>query len=84
LTLSDLRLIYAISLRTRKRIDAVLGRQKSAAGEAKTRFRHLLRVRFAFRLTVPTYKPMRLPKAAGRPNEREYCGSHRRKWRIIE
>jgi transposase len=53
---------YAISLRIRKRIEEVFGWSKSAAGQAKTRFRGLSRVRFAFTLTVAAYNLIRLPK----------------------
>jgi len=53
---------YAISLRIRKRIEEVFGWSKSAAGQAKTRFRGLPRVRFAFMLTAAAYNLIRLPK----------------------
>ena len=53
---------YAISLRIRKRIEEVFGWAKSSAGQAKTRFRGLPRVRFAFMLTVTAYNLIRLPK----------------------
>jgi transposase len=53
---------YAISLRIRKRIEEVFGWSKSAAGQAKTRFRGLSRVRFAFTLTVAAFNLIRLPK----------------------
>ena len=53
---------YAISLRIRKRIEEVFGWAKSSAGQAKTRFRGLPRVRFAFMLTVAAYNLIRLPK----------------------
>jgi len=58
---------YAISLRIRKRIEEVFGWSKSSAGQSKTRFRGLSRVRFAFTLTVAAYNLVRLPKllAAG-------------------
>lgn len=39
---------YAVSLRIRKRIEEVFGWVKSSAGQGKTRFRSLPRVRFAF------------------------------------
>lgn len=35
---------------------------KSAAGQGKTRFRGLPRVRFAFTLTIAAYNLVRLPK----------------------
>ena len=53
---------YAVSLRIRKRIEEVFGWAKSSAGQAKTRFRGLPRVRFAFTLTVAAYNLIRLPK----------------------
>jgi transposase len=53
---------YAISLRIRKRIEEVFGWSKSAAGQAKTRFRGLSRVRFTFTLTAAAYNLIRLPK----------------------
>ena len=53
---------YAISLRIRKRIEEVFGWVKSLAGQGKTRFRGLARVRFAFTLTVAAYNLIRLPK----------------------
>lgn len=53
---------YAVSLRIRKRIEEVFGWAKSSAGQAKTRFRGLPRVRFAFTLTAAAYNLIRLPK----------------------
>jgi transposase len=53
---------YAASLRIRKRIEEVFGWAKSAAGQGKTRFRGLPRVRFAFTLTLAAYNLVRLPK----------------------
>lgn len=53
---------YAISLRIRRRIEEVFGWSKSAAGQAKTRFRGLSRVRFAFTLTAAAYNLIQLPK----------------------
>ncbi len=53
---------YAASLRIRKRIEEVFGWSKSSAGQGKTRFRGLPRVRFAFTLTVAAYNLVRLPK----------------------
>lgn len=53
---------YAVSLRIRKRIEEVFGWVKSSAGQGKTRFRGLPRVRFAFTLTVAAYNLVRLPK----------------------
>jgi transposase len=53
---------YAVSLKIRKRIEEVFGWAKSAAGQGKTRFRGLPRVRFAFTLTLAAYNLVRLPK----------------------
>ena len=53
---------YGASIRIRKRIEEVFGWVKSAAGQGKTRFRGLPRVRFAFTLTVAAYNLIRLPK----------------------
>ena len=53
---------YAASLKIRKRIEEVFGWAKSAAGQGKTRFRGLPRVRFAFTLTLAAYNLVRLPK----------------------
>jgi len=53
---------YAASQRVRKRIEEVFGWVKSAAGQGKTRFRGLARVRFAFTLTVAAYNLIRLPR----------------------
>ena len=53
---------YAASLRIRKRIEEVFGWAKSSAGQGKTRFRGLPRVRFAFTLTLAAYNLVRLPK----------------------
>jgi len=53
---------YAASQRVRKRIEEVFGWAKSAAGQGKTRFRGLARVRFAFTLTVAAYNLIQLPR----------------------
>jgi transposase len=53
---------YAASLRIRKRIEEVFGWAKASAGQGKTRFRGLPRVRFAFTLTLAAYNLVRLPK----------------------
>ncbi len=53
---------YGASIRVRKRIEEVFGWVKSAAGQGKTRFRGLPRVRFAFTLTVAAYNLVRLAK----------------------
>ena len=53
---------YGASLRIRKRIEEVFGWVKSAAGQGKTTFRGLPRVRFALALMVAAYNLIRLPK----------------------
>jgi transposase len=53
---------YAVSLRIRKRIEEVFGWLKSSAGQGKTRFRGLPRVRFAFTFALAAYNLVRLPK----------------------
>ncbi len=53
---------YRAIIRIRKRIEEVFGWVKSAAGQGKTRFRGLARVRFAFMLTVAAHNLFRLPK----------------------
>lgn len=53
---------YRASIRIRKRIEEVFGWAKSAAGQGKTRFRGLARVRFAFTLTIAAYNLVRLPR----------------------
>ena len=53
---------YGASQRIRKRIEEVFGWGKSAAGQGKTCFRGLGRVRFAFTLTVAAYNLVRLLK----------------------
>ncbi|MFY8154550.1 MAG: transposase, partial [Hyphomicrobiales bacterium] len=53
---------YAISIRVRKRIEEVFGWVKAAAGQRKTKFRGLPKVRFAFTFAVAAYNLIRLPK----------------------
>jgi transposase len=53
---------YAASQRIRKRIEAVFGWMKAPAGQRKTRFRGLPRVRFAFTLGAAAHNLIRLPK----------------------
>jgi transposase len=53
---------YTASQRIRKRIEEFFGWTKSAAGQRKTRFRGLPRVRFAFTLAAAAYNLIRLPK----------------------
>ena len=52
---------YAASQRIRKRIEEFFGWTKFSAGHRKTRFRGLLRVRFAFTLAAAAYNLIRLP-----------------------
>ena len=53
---------YAASQPIRKRIEEVFGWTKGSAGHRKTRFRRLLRVRFAFTLAAAASNLIRLPK----------------------
>ena len=53
---------YALSQTIRKRVEEVFGWGKIIAGQARTRFRGLPRVDFAFTLTVAAYNLIRLPK----------------------
>ena len=53
---------YALSQRTRKRIEEVFAWVKTIAGMRKTRFRGLERVGWAFTLAVAAYNLVRLPK----------------------
>ena len=56
---------YAVSGRVRKRIEAVFGWTKAAAGFRQTRHRGLARVGWMFALTVTAYNLVRLPKLVG-------------------
>jgi len=53
---------YAVSQRIRKRIEEVFGWTKTIAGQRKTRFRGLPRVRWAFTFAMAAYNLIRLPK----------------------
>ena len=53
---------YAVSQRIRKRIEEAFGWIKTVAGQAKTRFRGLARVGFAFTFAAAAYNLVRLPK----------------------
>lgn len=53
---------YALSIRVRKRIEEVFGWVRAVAGQRKTRFRGLSKVRFAFTFAVAAYNLVRLPK----------------------
>jgi hypothetical protein len=56
---------YAVSKRIRKRIEEVFGWIKMVAGQRKTRFRGLPRVRWAFTFAMAAYNLIRLPKLLG-------------------
>ena len=58
---------YAVSQRIRKRIEEVFGWTKSAAGQAKTKFRGRRRVDAAFTLGLAAYNLIRLPKLLAAP-----------------
>jgi hypothetical protein len=53
---------YAVSRRCRKRIEEVFGWIKSSAGQAKTKFRGVDRVRSQFTLALAAYNLIRLPR----------------------
>jgi transposase len=53
---------YAVSLRIRKRIEESFGWIKTIAGQAKTRFRGLERVGWAFTFSAAAYNLVRLPR----------------------
>jgi transposase len=53
---------YAISQRIRKRIEEAFGWIKTVAGQAKTKFRGVGRVGFAFTFAAAAYNLVRLPK----------------------
>jgi transposase len=56
---------YAVSQCIRKRIEEVFGWTKTIAGQRKTRFRGLSRVRWAFTFAMAAYNLVRLPKLLG-------------------
>jgi hypothetical protein len=53
---------YAMSQRARKRIEEAFGWIKTVAGQDKTRFRGLERVRLAFTFAAAAYNLVRLPR----------------------
>jgi transposase len=53
---------YAVSRRCRKRIEEVFGWIKSSAGQSKTKFRGVDRVRSQFTLALAAYNLIRLPR----------------------
>ncbi len=53
---------YAVSLRTRKRIEEAFGWIKDVAGLRKTRHRGIERVGWIFAMTATAYNLIRLPK----------------------
>ena len=56
---------YAVSLRIRKRIEAVFGWVKSSAGLRQTKFRAVDRVGWSFSLAATAYNLIRLPRLLG-------------------
>ena len=56
---------YDVSLRCRKRIEEIFGWAKTAAGQAKTKFRGRRRVEASFTLALAAYNLIRLPKLLG-------------------
>lgn len=58
---------YGVSQRIRKRIEEAFGWMKIVGGQAKTRFRGLERVGFAFTFTAAAYNLIRLPKLLEAP-----------------
>jgi transposase len=58
---------YAVSQRIRKRIEEAFGWMKILGGQAKTRFRGVERVGFAFTFTAAAYNLVRLPKLLEAP-----------------
>ncbi len=58
---------YAVSQRCRKRIEEVFGWIKSSAGQGKTKFRGVDRVRSQFTLALAAYNLIRLPRLLEEP-----------------
>jgi IS5 family transposase len=56
---------YRLSPRTRHRIEEVFAGVKTIAGQRKTRYRGLERVRWSFTLAAAAYNLIRLPKLLG-------------------
>ena len=53
---------YALSQKARKLIEEAIGWMKITGGQARTRYRGLLRVRWSFTLAAAAYNLIRLPK----------------------
>ena len=60
---------YGVSQRIRKRIEEAFGWMKTVGGQAKTKFRGVERVGFAFTFTAAAYNLVRLPKLLQPPSE---------------
>jgi transposase len=58
---------YAVSQRIRKRIEEAFGWMKTVGGQAKTKFRGVERVGFAFTFSAAAYNLVRLPKLLEAP-----------------
>jgi IS5 family transposase len=56
---------YASSQKARKRIEEAFGWLKTTAGQARTRYRGLQRVRWSFTFAAAAYNLIRLPKLLG-------------------
>jgi transposase len=56
---------YALSQKARKRIEEAFGWLKTTAGQARTRYRGLQRVRWSFTVAAAAYNLIRLPKLLG-------------------
>jgi transposase len=56
---------YALSQKARKRIEEAFGWLKTTAGQARTRYRGLQRVRWSFTFAAAAYNLIRLPKLLG-------------------
>jgi hypothetical protein len=56
---------YEVSQRIRKRIEEAFGWMKTVAGQRKTKFRGIERVRWSFAFAVAPYNLVRLPKLIG-------------------
>ena len=58
---------YGVSQCIRKRIEEAFGWIKAVAGQAKTKFRGVERVSFAFTFAAAAYNLVRLPKLLAAP-----------------
>ena len=56
---------YALSQQARKRTEEAFGWMKTTAGQARTRYRGLERVRWSFTFAAAAYNLLRLPKLLG-------------------